>query len=150
MLNHAQQAEWVHLHNIVGVIAERGFLGRISETGDGIVDFDSAHWEDAESELTVEADHVNVQRHPRSVLEVRRILLEHLKQIDEQIEEQIRRHDSEQPDRQLDPPAERTGGEGSDRPLAPQASAPSFMPTTPLRGVEPGIDASIFAFSFGD
>jgi pimeloyl-ACP methyl ester carboxylesterase len=146
VLNHAQQAEWVHLHNIVGVIAKRGFLGRISETGDGIVDFDSAHWEDAESELTVEADHVNVQRHPRSVLEVRRILLEHLKQIDEQ----IRGRDSEPVDGQPDPQSEQPGVERADGPLAPQASAPSFMPTGPLRGVEPGIDASIFAFSFGD
>jgi len=96
--------------------------------------------------LTVEADHVNVQRHPRSVLEVRRILLEHLKQLDEQ----ILGHDSEQVDRQPDPHSERTEGERADRPLAPQASTPSFMPTAPLRGVEPGIDASIFAFSFGD
>lgn len=83
VLNRAPHAEWTHLHNIAGVIAKQGLLGHITETGDGIVDFDSAHWEEAESEMTVEADHVNVHRHPRSVLEVRRILLEHLRELEQ-------------------------------------------------------------------
>jgi hypothetical protein len=30
------------------------------------------------SEITVNADHTTVHRHPRAILEVRRILLEHL------------------------------------------------------------------------
>jgi len=71
-------APWVHMHNIVGVIPEKGLLGRITESGDGIVAFESAHLEEVDSELTVESDHVNIHRHPRSVLEVRRILLRHL------------------------------------------------------------------------
>jgi hypothetical protein len=37
--------------------------------------------EDVESEIVVPADHVNLHRHPRSVLEVRRILLEHLDEL---------------------------------------------------------------------
>jgi hypothetical protein len=71
-------APWVRMHNIVGVIPEKGLLGRITESGDGIVAFESAHLEEVDSELTVESDHVNIHRHPRSVLEVRRILLRHL------------------------------------------------------------------------
>ena len=42
--------------------------------------FESAHRDDFRSELVVDADHVSVHAHPRSILEVRRILLEHLTQ----------------------------------------------------------------------
>jgi hypothetical protein len=37
--------------------------------------------EDADSEIVVGADHWNVHRHPRTILEVRRILLEHSAQM---------------------------------------------------------------------
>lgn len=76
MLN-SKQAPWVKHHNIVGVISKKDFLGRISKKGDGVVDYDSAHMESAASEIIVEADHVHVHQHPRAILEVRRILLEH-------------------------------------------------------------------------
>jgi hypothetical protein len=33
--------------------------------------------DDVESEVLVPADHLNVHRHPKAILEVRRILLEH-------------------------------------------------------------------------
>jgi len=75
-------------HNIVGVIEEPTLLdklaGEISGDGDGVVSFESAHLDDATSELVVDADHQHVHQHPKAVLEVRRILLEHLQEISPQ------------------------------------------------------------------
>ncbi len=72
------KAPWVHYHNIVGKIDPSGWFGKISNEGDGVVDLSSARLQYIESEIVVPADHLNVHRHPRSVLEVRRILREHL------------------------------------------------------------------------
>jgi len=73
----SHKAPWVKHHNIVGVVSEKGWLGKISEKGDGVVPYESAHLDDVASEIVVDADHVNVHQHPRSILEVRRILLDH-------------------------------------------------------------------------
>jgi hypothetical protein len=62
----------------VGVLPDKGFIGKVAGGSDGVVAFSSAHLDDALSELKVEADHMDVHRHPLSILEVRRILLEHL------------------------------------------------------------------------
>jgi pimeloyl-ACP methyl ester carboxylesterase len=75
----AERASWVRYHNVVGVIPDDWWLSRFTETGDGIVSLQSARRADFQSELVVEADHMKVHAHPRSILEVRRILLEHLK-----------------------------------------------------------------------
>jgi pimeloyl-ACP methyl ester carboxylesterase len=75
------KAPWVKYHNVVGVLSKRDLLGRISKKGDGVVEYASAHVEDVESEIVVEADHVHVHQHPRSVLELRRILLEHSREM---------------------------------------------------------------------
>jgi hypothetical protein len=48
------------------------------------VPYVSAHLPDADSELVVPADHFNVNRHPRAVLEVRRLLHEHLREAEAQ------------------------------------------------------------------
>lgn len=64
-------------HNIIGLVPEEGFVGSIAAGSDGVVAYDSAHLEDVASEITVPADHLSVHRHPRAILEVRRILLEH-------------------------------------------------------------------------
>jgi pimeloyl-ACP methyl ester carboxylesterase len=74
----AQKAPWVRYHNIVGVVPEDSFLHRFAERGDGVVAFDSAHREDFQSEIVVDADHMAVHAHPLAILEVRRILLDHL------------------------------------------------------------------------
>ncbi|HEX4131841.1 MAG TPA: alpha/beta fold hydrolase [Pirellulales bacterium] len=74
----AERPAWVKYHNIVGIIPDKGLLGRLAKNSDGVVAFDSAHLADAASEIIVSADHSNVHRHPLAVLEVRRILLEHL------------------------------------------------------------------------
>ncbi len=73
----ARRSPAVKYHNIVGQVSRKTILGRVSERGDGVVGLASARLEDAESEIVVDADHVNIHQHPRSILEVRRILLEH-------------------------------------------------------------------------
>ncbi len=82
VLLHSQPAPWVRYHNIVGVISDRHFLSRFSEAGDGVVSFASARLEQADSEIVVDADHSRVHQHPRSILEVRRILLEHAQEME--------------------------------------------------------------------
>jgi pimeloyl-ACP methyl ester carboxylesterase len=73
----APKAPWTRFHNVVGVVPKKTFLGSVSDEGDGIVGFKSAHLDDVASELVVQADHLVVHQHPLTILEVRRILLEH-------------------------------------------------------------------------
>jgi pimeloyl-ACP methyl ester carboxylesterase len=68
----------VKYHNIVGVLPRDGLVRKLSEEGDGVVSFRSAHLEEVDSELVIACDHMNVHKHPLAILEVRRILLEHL------------------------------------------------------------------------
>ena len=72
---------WVSYDNIVGVLPEGDMIGRVSAAGDGVVKYESAHLEDATSEAIVPEDHVKIHRHPRTILEVRRILVTHLSQL---------------------------------------------------------------------
>jgi hypothetical protein len=76
----APKAPWVRYHNVVGVVADEGIVGSLAAGGDGVVDYASAHVDDVESEIVVQADHISLHQHPRTILEVRRILLEHLDQ----------------------------------------------------------------------
>jgi hypothetical protein len=79
VLLQAPKGSWVKYNNIAGDVPSDSLLAKISESkSDGVVSLASARVEDAESELIVPADHNKVHRHPLSVLEVRRILLEHL------------------------------------------------------------------------
>jgi pimeloyl-ACP methyl ester carboxylesterase len=73
----SKRAPWTQYHNIVGVVPNEGLVNRITGEGDGVVSYASAHLDDVASEVTIPADHVNVHRHPKSILEVRRILREH-------------------------------------------------------------------------
>ena len=77
----APRAPWVTYHNIVGRLPHRDLLGRVTGDGDGVVPYASAHLDDVASEIEVPADHSDVHRHPLSVLEVRRILLEQLAEL---------------------------------------------------------------------
>ena len=49
---------------------------------DGVVPYSSAHIDGTDSELVVPADHFHVHHHPLAILEVRRILLDHLREAD--------------------------------------------------------------------
>ena len=78
----APQPPWLKCHNIVGVLPDKGFIGSVAGGTDGIVSYESAHLDNVASELKVAADHMAVNRHPLSILEVRRILLEHLRDLE--------------------------------------------------------------------
>src|SRR5439155_8678930 len=65
----------VHFHSIIGVTHGEG-----AQSSDGLVPYRSSHIDGVESELLVPAGHSQVHDHPQSVLEVRRILREHLRE----------------------------------------------------------------------
>ncbi|MBI5757023.1 MAG: alpha/beta fold hydrolase [Planctomycetales bacterium] len=67
----------VRYHNVVGAIRRVS----LEENTDGVVTYRSAHLDRVESEIVVPAEHSQLPRHPRTVLEVRRILLEHLQAV---------------------------------------------------------------------
>lgn len=81
----AQRAPWVKYHSIIGLVPAKGLVGQLAAGTDGVVAYESAHMDDVESELTVPADHSSVHSHPRAVLEVRRILQEHLDEVEGRI-----------------------------------------------------------------
>ena len=61
-------------HSIIGNIKKATPGGT-----DGVVEYSSSHRDDVRSELVVQSGH-SVQTHPVAIYEVRRILLEHLKE----------------------------------------------------------------------
>lgn len=71
------------LHNIIGASHRNKWsvqLGeKITGMGDGVVAVESARIDDADSELIVDEEHTKVHQHPASMAEVRRVLIEHLK-----------------------------------------------------------------------
>lgn len=78
----APRPPWVHHHNIVGVIEDKALVRKVAGRGDGIVEYDSAHLDNVDSEIVVPADHLRIHRHPLAVLEVRRVLRQHLAEIE--------------------------------------------------------------------
>lgn len=80
-LEECPKAPWVKWHSIIGVLPEKGLVGRLAGGSDGVVSYQSAHLDEADSELVVPADHLTIHGHPLTVQEVRRILLEHLAQL---------------------------------------------------------------------
>jgi pimeloyl-ACP methyl ester carboxylesterase len=82
LMAHRPRPDNVHYHTIAGTIKsattkfEFWLIGG-SDDGDGVVPFSSAHIDDADSEVTVRADHFHVHHHPLAIQEVRRILMEH-------------------------------------------------------------------------
>jgi len=59
-------------HSIIAVEGD----GNPEKGNDGVVEYSSAHIEDADSELVIQSEH-SVQSNPLAIGEVRRILLEH-------------------------------------------------------------------------
>ncbi|MBM3998250.1 MAG: hypothetical protein FJ297_01700 [Planctomycetes bacterium] len=78
----ANQAPWVQCHNIVGVLPDDGIAKRIASESesDGVVTVASAHLDGVASEVVVHADHTTIHQHPRAILEVRRVLLDNLRE----------------------------------------------------------------------
>jgi len=78
----SRPAPWIRYHNIIGQVPQRGLVGYLAGDGDGVVSIESARVDNVASEIVVPADHTTVQTHPLAVLEVRRILLEHLAELE--------------------------------------------------------------------
>ncbi len=78
----AKRAPGVKYHNIIGVLENPSLITGRAGRGDGIVDYASATMDDVESELIVDADHTSIHMTGTTIFEVRRILLEHLREVD--------------------------------------------------------------------
>lgn len=78
----AKRSPGVKYHNIIGVLESPSLLESRAGRGDGIVNFESAHMDDAESEVIVNAEHTKIHMTPKAIFEVRRILLDHVQSLD--------------------------------------------------------------------
>ena len=76
----------VHYHSVVGIVppgrALEAAADRPLRAGRRRRALQEHHLDDAESELIVPADHFHIHQHPLSILEMRRILLEHAAECD--------------------------------------------------------------------
>jgi pimeloyl-ACP methyl ester carboxylesterase len=80
----AAPGPWVTYHNVVGHEPNPGWRKYLVGEGDGVVALTSARLDNMpglESQIIVPADHMNVHRHPQSILEVRRVLFEQLAEL---------------------------------------------------------------------
>jgi hypothetical protein len=81
----AEPGPWIEYHNVVGRVPDLGWRRWFTEEGDGVVSLASARLDNMrqlESQIVVPADHVSIHRHPQSILEVRRVLLEQLAELE--------------------------------------------------------------------
>jgi len=83
VLLRSRRAPWVRYHNIVGMIENSSWFSKDTMESDGIVSFASAQMEDVQTQIVVQANHGSVHTTPRAILEVRRILIEHLRDASE-------------------------------------------------------------------
>lgn len=85
LISHRQRPPQVRYHSVIGqvrgneLLVERLFGGGYCTPSDGVVPVTSAHLDDVDSEVLVPSDHYHVHQHPLAILEVRRILQEHLR-----------------------------------------------------------------------
>ncbi len=79
---HANRSPNVKYHNIIGVLEDPTFIQRKIGRGDGVVAYDSAHMDDVESEVIIDSEHTVMHMTGEAIYEVRRILLEHLQEVD--------------------------------------------------------------------
>ena len=72
----------VFAHSIIGVPSILDPLHRrsVEESTDGFVTYESAHLDNVESECLIDARHTSILNHDATIIEVKRILLEHLRQ----------------------------------------------------------------------
>tara|TARA_R110002049_G_scaffold72490_2_gene187127 strand:- start:149401 stop:151434 length:2034 start_codon:yes stop_codon:yes gene_type:complete len=78
----AKKSPNVKYHNIIGDLKDPGFLKSRIGRGDGVVALASARMDDVESELLVDSQHTKIHMTGKAIYEVRRILMEHLRDLD--------------------------------------------------------------------
>ncbi len=79
----ARRSSRVTYHNIIGVKPAGSVLpwSHAEPDSDGVVSLESARTPDASTEVEVPAEHSVIHKHPRAIMEVRHVLLDHLAQI---------------------------------------------------------------------
>src|SRR6185369_4509058 len=77
----AQRPPWIRYDNVVGRLDKNTWQVRLFGEGDGVVPLKSAHLDDVDSEIDVVAEHSDVHRHPQTILQVRELLREHLREL---------------------------------------------------------------------
>ena len=82
VMQRAKYSPRVKYHNIIGVLSDPSLLQKKAGRGDGVVSYESARMEDTESELIVDAEHTKIHMTGQAIFEVRRILLDHLREVD--------------------------------------------------------------------
>ncbi len=80
-MQHSPRPPWVRYNNIIGELPSSWWLHALGDHTDGVVSVASARTPDAEPAVVVPADHMTVHCHPLAVMEVRRILHEHLDEL---------------------------------------------------------------------
>ena len=75
MLNLLPMSDKIKYHSVIGNVDRAGVPGG----SDGVVPYSSSHLDNVESELVVKSGH-SAQKEPLAIQEIRRILLEHLRQ----------------------------------------------------------------------
>jgi len=82
VLLRAKTSPDIRYHNIIGVLNDPPMLAGRGYKGDGVVEYVSAKMEDVQSELIIDASHTSIHMTGKSIFEVRRILLQHLDEVD--------------------------------------------------------------------
>lgn len=77
LVNQTTVAEEVKHHNVVGVRKGKS----LEDWTDGVVRLRSAARKDVDSQVEVKASHSDVQQHPDTIAEIRRVLMEHLEDV---------------------------------------------------------------------
>ncbi|HMP79490.1 MAG TPA: alpha/beta fold hydrolase [Pirellulaceae bacterium] len=79
-LQHTTPSPYVARHNIIGRLENQWWISKLmgAESGDGIVSLKSAAWPASDTSLEVAADHQTIHQNPRTILEIKRVLYEHL------------------------------------------------------------------------
>ncbi len=81
----AQPGPWISYYNVVGREPDLGWRRWFVDDGDGVVSLASARLDgmpQLREQIVVPSDHVNVHRHPQSILEVRKVLMEQLAELE--------------------------------------------------------------------
>jgi pimeloyl-ACP methyl ester carboxylesterase len=82
----AHPGPWISYYNVVGREPDLGWRRWFVDDGDGVVSLTSARLDNMpqlRSQIVVPSDHVNVHRHPQSILEVRRVLMEQIAELED-------------------------------------------------------------------
>jgi len=81
LMQASPRAPWVKYNNIIGQIPQSSWWYKLADHTDGVVTVENARSADAEPAVVVPDFHMTVHSHPLAVLEVRRILQEHLDEL---------------------------------------------------------------------